>query len=68
MGSLRMTAEPSLFTVDGSRTIRIEAYDIAHMSGKNMVGVMTGVKHILKAEQFTDTKELEKLLTGESPF
>lgn len=28
----------------GANTFRIEAYDIAHMSGKNMVGVMTVVE------------------------
>jgi excinuclease ABC subunit C len=29
---------------EGASTYRIEAYDIAHMSGKNMVGVMTVVE------------------------
>ena len=31
-------------SVSSSETFRIEAYDIAHMSGKNMVGVMTVVE------------------------
>jgi len=30
--------------INSSTTLRIEAYDIAHMSGKNMVGVMTVVE------------------------
>ena len=29
---------------DSAKTVRIEAYDIAHMGGKNMVGVMTVVE------------------------
>jgi excinuclease ABC subunit C len=35
---------------EGGRRFRIEAYDIAHMGGKNMVGVMTVVLngHVLK--------------------
>ncbi len=32
-------------SVASSETFRIEAYDIAHMSGKNMVGVMTVVEN-----------------------
>jgi excinuclease ABC subunit C len=31
--------------IEGSRAYRIEAYDIAHMSGKNMAGVMTVVEN-----------------------
>lgn len=44
--SLR-TAEPnsSLEKISISKTFRIEAYDIAHMGGKNMVGVMTVVEN-----------------------
>ncbi|MEK7564528.1 MAG: UvrB/UvrC motif-containing protein [Patescibacteria group bacterium] len=34
----------SLNTISKSNNFRIEAYDIAHMSGKNMVGVMTVVE------------------------
>lgn len=32
-------------SVSSSETFRIEAYDVAHMSGKNMVGVMTVVEN-----------------------
>ena len=32
-------------SISSSETFRIEAYDIAHMSGKNMVGVMTVVEN-----------------------
>jgi len=35
----------------GSQNFRIEAYDIAHMSGKNMVGVMTVVENNEVAKQ-----------------
>lgn len=34
----------SVSSLRGSATLRIEAYDIAHMGGKNMVGVMTVVE------------------------
>lgn len=33
------------FVKDNTNAFRIEAYDIAHMSGKNMVGVMTVVEN-----------------------
>ncbi len=34
-----------------TKTYRVEAYDIAHMSGKNMVGVMTVISNGEKANQ-----------------
>lgn len=59
----------------GPRTFRIESYDIAHMSGKNVVGVMTVVEdgEINKSEYrkfkikedpgINDTKALKEVLS-----
>ncbi len=41
LGSSLRSATPSKKQILVSAPIRIEAYDVAHMSGKNMVGVMT---------------------------
>ncbi len=60
---------------DSNSTFRIEAYDIAHMSGKNMVGVMTVVengevqksdyrKFIIRTQSGSnDTGALEEMLS-----
>ena len=42
--SLRSHLNPDSEGKTFSRTFRIEAYDVAHMSGKNMVGVMTVIE------------------------
>lgn len=44
--------DPRGFKIATSFVFRIEAYDIAHMSGKNMVGVMTVVENgqVVKSE------------------
>lgn len=44
-GSPRITVRPDHFHQHVPASFRIEAYDIAHMSGKNMVGVMTVVEN-----------------------
>lgn len=43
---------PSILIGKDPKVFRIEAYDIAHMSGKNMVGVMTVVENnnVIKSE------------------
>ncbi|HNW71600.1 MAG TPA: GIY-YIG nuclease family protein [Candidatus Paceibacterota bacterium] len=60
--------------IQGSSVFRVEAYDIAHLSGKNMVGVMTVIengelakneyrKFIIKTQQkANDTGALEEVL------
>ena len=61
------------FKIQDSR-IRIEAYDIAHLSGKDVVGVMTVVedgeinksqyrKFKIKADKNDDTKNLKEVLS-----
>lgn len=43
LGDWQSQTTPSKKLIIASKRFRIEAYDVAHMSGKNMVGVMTVV-------------------------
>jgi len=73
--SLRDYTRPDNFQNYFSASFRIEAYDIAHMSGKNMVGVMIVVENnepnkseykkfiIRTQESSNDTGALEEILS-----
>ncbi len=75
INDVALIKEDNLYTSHIPASFRIEAYDIAHMSGKNMVGVMTVIedgevakqeykKFIIKTQTGSnDTGALEEVLS-----